>query len=131
MLAVLSGSRTGWHISAFHLRAGRFQREWYSLNLPNQFEVSSPYNLSIEDAGDEHVISFSGCARHMCGGDRHGFLVYSPTVKEAFFALLENVDEQTGRHVTFSKNALEQRNEKYKQVLQKAVDDTIRRTDIK
>ena len=129
-LAVLSSSHSGWHISVFHRMKGGFKLEWASHNLPVEFSVSAPGNFSVSDIGDESTVIFSGCAPHRCGGDYHGFVLYSPVRKEAFFALLSQEEDQP-RKVTFSNNALEPRNSIYKEALQKQVDEVIHRTDIK
>jgi hypothetical protein len=129
-LTVLSSSRSGWHVSVFHHAQGRFKLEWASGKLPIEFSVSSANNFSLSDIGEETTVTFSGCAPHRCGGDYHGFLLYSTVRKEVFFALLAQPEDQH-RQVTFSQNALEPRNNAYKQALQSAADEIIRRTDIR
>jgi len=129
-LAILSSSRSGWHVSVLHRIKGGFKLEWASQNLPIEFDVSGPDNFGVTDVGDESTVIFSGCAPHRCAGDYQGFLLYSPVRKEAFFALLSQQEDQP-RKVTFSSNALEPRNSVYKEALQQQVDEVIRRTDIK
>ena len=80
-LAVLSSSRSGWHVSVFHRIEGGFKLEWVSPKLPMEFSVSSPGQFSIFDVGEESTVTFSGCAQHRCGGDYHGFLLYSTVRK--------------------------------------------------
>ena len=129
-LAVLSSSRSGWHVSVFHRAQSQFKLEWASHNLPIEFSVSSPNNFSLFDIGEESTVMFSGCAPHRCAGDYEGFVLYSTARKEAFFALLVQQEDQP-RQVTFSKNALEPRNKVYRKALQNAADEIIRRTDIR
>ncbi len=128
-MAGLSSSKSGWHVWVFHRVRGGFELEWSSGKLPIEFSVSSPGEFSIFDIGDESTVMFSGCAQHLCGGGYHGFLLYSTARKDIFFALLDNRGNQP-RRISFSKNALEQRNRAYKDALQKAVDEVIRRTDV-
>ncbi len=127
-LTALSSSRSGWHVSVFHRSQKGFELEWSSGNLPIEFAVSSPEEFSLFDVGEESTVMFSGCAPHRCGGDYHGFLLYSPVRKEAFFAQFGQQDDQP-KHVTFSKNALDPKNREYKDALQKAADNIIRRTN--
>jgi hypothetical protein len=129
-VTVLSGSRSGWHVSVFHRAQGGFKLEWTSGELPLEFSSSSPGNFSLFDVGEESTVMFSGCAPHRCAGDYEGFLLYSTARKEAFFALLTQQENQP-RQVTFSKNASEPENKAYKQALQSAADEVIRRTDIR
>ena len=128
-VTVLSSSRSGWHVSVFHRIQGGFKLEWNSGDLPVEFSVASPSNLSLFDVGDESTVMFSGCAPHRCGGDYEGFLLYSTEAKEAFFALL-TAQENQSRQVMFSKNASDPKNKVYRQALQGAVDEVIRRTAI-
>jgi hypothetical protein len=127
-LTVLSSSRSGWHVSILHRIRGGFNVEWSSGRLPAEFEMSSPGNFSIYDIGEESTVMFSGCAQHRCGGDYHGFLLYSTVRKEAFFALLSQQEDQP-RKVTFSNNALEPKNKSYMDALQKAANEVIHMTD--
>jgi hypothetical protein len=129
-ITVLSSSRSGWHVTVFHRVQGGFKVEWSSHRLPVEFSVSSPHNFSVEDIGDESTVRFSGCARHRCAGDYEGFLLYSTLRKQAFFALLTQQDNQP-RRVTFSPNALQPMNQGYKDALQRAVDEVVRRTEFK
>jgi hypothetical protein len=129
-VAVLSSSRSGWHVWVFHRIQGGFKLEWSSGELPIEFSVSSPRNISLVDVGGESTVMFSGCAPHRCGGDYHGFLLYSTERNAAFFALLSQ-HEKEPRQITFSKNTLEAKNNAYRRALQSAVDEIIRRTDIR
>jgi len=72
---------------------------------------------------------FAGCAPHRCGGDYHGFLLYSTARKQAFFVLLAEQEDQP-KQVTFSKNALEPQSGPSRDALQKAANEVIRRTDV-
>jgi len=128
-LAVLSSYASGWRVSVFRRANGGFALEWASHKLPTEFSVSSAGNFSLYDIGEETTVTFSGCAPHRCAGDYEGFLLYSTAKKEAFFALLTQQENQA-RQVTFSKNALDPRNARYKEALQKAADDMIHRTDL-
>jgi hypothetical protein len=129
-VTVLSSSRSGWHVAVFHRVQGGFKVEWSSGELLLEFTVSSPGNFSLFDVGEESAVMFSSCAPHRCAGDYEGFLVYSTARKEAFFARLAQPEDKPSR-VTFSKNALEPKNSPYKQALQNAADEVIRRTDIR
>lgn len=126
-LTVLSSSRSGWHISVFHRVKGGFRPEWLSRSLSAEFDRSSPDNFSVEKIDDDFTVRFSGCAAHRCGGDVHGFLLYSTVKKQAFFALLERQEDMSNK-VTFSANVLDPNNRKYKEVLQASIDDLVRRT---
>jgi hypothetical protein len=128
-LAVLSGSRSVWHVSVFHRVQGGFKLEWISRKLPLELSVSSPGQFSIVDVGEESTVIFSGCAPHRCGGDYHGFLLYSTVRKEAFFALLAQQEDKS-RRLTFSDNALEPANKDYKEALQRAADEMTRSADL-
>jgi hypothetical protein len=129
-VAVLSSSLSGWHVTVLNRVQGGFKVGWSSHQLPVEFSVSSPDNFSVEDIGEESTITFSGCAPHRCGGDYEGFLLYSALRKQAFFALLTQQENQP-RRVTFSPNALQPMNQSYKDALQRAVDEVIRRTEFK
>ncbi|MBZ5707276.1 MAG: hypothetical protein LAN63_18160 [Acidobacteriia bacterium] len=129
-MAVLSSSRSGWHVTVFHRVQEGFKVEWSSHQLPVEFSVSSPDNFSVEDIGDESTVRFSGCAPHRCAGDYEGFLLYSTLRKQAFFALLTQQENQP-RRVTFSPNALQPMNQNYKDALQRTVDEVVRRTELK
>ncbi len=128
-MTVLSSSRSGWHVWVFSRVRGGFELEWSSGKLPIEFSVSSPGEFSIFDIGDESTVMFSGCAPHLCGGGYHGFLLFSTARKDIFFAQLDNRGNKP-RRSSFSKNALEPRNQAYKDALQKVADEVILRTDV-
>lgn len=119
-LAVLSTSRSGWHVSVFHRIRGGFKLEWASGNLPREFDLSSSDGLSVLAMGKESTVMFSGCVPHNGCADS-GTLLYSPARKEAFFAF-ETQQENRPRRFTFSKNALEPKNNRYKMALENAAD---------
>ena len=129
-IAVLSTSHEGWKVSVFRRVKGGFQLEWSSHKLPDEFAVSSPDHLSIEDVGDESVVTFSGCAAHMCNGvgGVAGFLVYSTSRKQAFFVRYSGANEYdtSGSEVKFSRDALQPANAQYKAVLQRGIDSLTR-----
>lgn len=126
-VAILSGSRSGWHVTVLHNVAGGLEVEWKSGGLPDDFSVSSSDALEIDDLGDEQVIEFSGCARHLCGGvdgGVFGMVLYAPRVRQAFFAHY-NYDEHKPAGsfgaLDFSNNAMAAGNERYKAALGKAM----------
>jgi hypothetical protein len=126
-MAILSGSRSGWHVTVLHNVAGGLEAEWKSGGLLGDFSVSSSDALEIDDLGDEQVVEFSGCAQHFCGGvdgGVFGMVLYAPRVRQAFFAHY-NYDERkpAGSFGTldFSNNAMAAGNERYKAALDKAM----------
>jgi hypothetical protein len=121
-LAVLSGSTSDRKISVFHYAKSGFELEWDSGPLATEFSSSPPYLLSVFEVGEESTVTLSGCAVHHCGNDYQGGLIlYSPVRKEGFTALFAWKKDQP-LHITFSKNALEPRNQSYKDALQKTVE---------
>lgn len=131
-LAVLSGSRSGWHITVLHRVVGGLKVEWRSGKLTDDFDVSSSKDIEIDGVGDEQVVRFSGCAAHQCGGADGllGVLIYSPLTKQAFFAHYrydENKPVGSLGTVMFSKNASQPGYERYKAALQNAMNELLRR----
>jgi hypothetical protein len=122
-LAVLSGSTSGRKISVFHHVKTGFDLEWDSGQLPTEFSSSDPYLLSVFEIGEESTVTLSGCSPHHCGNDyQGGIILYSPVRKEGFTALFAWKGDQP-LHITFSKNALEPRNQSYKEALQKSIEE--------
>lgn len=129
-IAILSASRSGWHVTVLHRIKGGLQPEWRSGELPDDMAVSSSKSLKIEYMDDgEQVVEFSGCAAHDCGGldGIFGLLLYSPHSKQVFFAHYRYDDGKPGNFgsLKFSENATASGNEKYKEALQKAMNKTI------
>lgn len=104
-IAILSGSRTGWHVTVLQNVTSDLKVEWKSGRLADDFSVSSADALEIDDLGDEQAVEFSGCARHMCGGidgEVFGMVLYAPRVKQAFIhRALQLRRAQTARHLRF------------------------------
>jgi len=130
-LAMLSSSRSGWHITVLHRVEGGLKVVWRSGNLPQDFNVSSSNSLKIEVVEDEQVVEFSGCAPHLCGDVNGviGVLLYSPSSKQAFSAHYKYDDRKPlGNFGTLelSKNANEPGNERYKAALRKAMSEALR-----
>lgn len=125
-IAVLSGSRSGWQVTVLHRVTSGLKVEWRSGKLPDDFDVSGSNNLEIEDIGDEQVVEFCGCARHLCGylDGMSGLLLYSPHSKQVFFAHYQYDERKpigSFGSLKFSKNTSEPGNERYKAALQKAM----------
>jgi len=127
-VAILSGSRTGWHVTVLHRIKGGLNVEWRSGKLPGDIAVSSSNNFEIEYMDDgEQVVEFSGCAAHDCGGRLggiFGMLLYSPRSKQVFFAHYrydEGKPQASFGSLDFSDNASAAGNEKYKTTLQRAM----------
>jgi hypothetical protein len=126
-IAILSGSRSGWHVTVLHNITGGLKVEWKSGALHDDFAVSSSDALEIDDLGDEQVVEFSGCGAHMCGGvdgGVFGMVLYAPRVKQAFFAHYSYDDHKprgSFGSLDFSSNASEAGNERYKAALDKAM----------
>lgn len=125
-IAVLSGSRSGWHVTVLNIMAGALKIEWKSKGLKSDLSVSSPDELEIDDLGDEQVVEFSGCAPHMCGGvdGDSGMLMYAPRVKQAFFVHYKYDDRKPSGSfgiLDFSENAVAAGNERYKAALERAM----------
>lgn len=130
-LAVLSGSRSGWHVIVLHRVSGGLRAQWLSGNLTNDFAVSSSSSLEIDDVGDEQVVEFSGCAAHQCGllDGVLGLLLYSPKSKQVYFAHYRYDEKKplgSFGSIEFSKNADAPGNERYKSALQKAMSKILR-----
>ena len=130
-IAILSSSRSGWHVTVLrHLKTG-LEVEWRSGRLPDDFAVSCFNNLEIEDIDDgEQVVQFSGCARHMCGGvdGLFGVFLYSPRLKQVFFAHYrwdEGKPIGSFGSVELSENANKPGHERYKRALQNAMSKTL------
>jgi hypothetical protein len=125
-VAVLSDSEPGWRVTVLHRIPDALHVQWQSEKLSYDFAVSSPSHLEIGYIGDEQVVKFSGCAAHMCGGldGVQGALLYSPKSKQVFFAHYQYDGEKpigSFGSLTFSKNADEPANERYKAELQKTM----------
>jgi hypothetical protein len=125
-VAVLSSSRSGWHVAVLHRITGGLDVQWHSGRLPDDFSMSSSRNLIIDKVGDEQVVEFSGCALHDCGSVNgvFGLLLYSPRSNQVFFAHYRFDDRKpisAFGSLEFSENSLEPGNERYKDAVQKAV----------
>jgi hypothetical protein len=126
-IAILSSSRSGWHVTILFNLAGGLQVEWKSGGLHDDFSVSSSDALEIDDLGDEQVVEFSGCAPHLCGGvdgGVFGMVLYAPHVRQAFYAHYHyGEDKPRGSFgsLDFSSNATAVGNERYKAALDRAV----------
>jgi hypothetical protein len=126
-IAILSGSRSGWHVTVLRNVAGGLEVEWKSGGLPHDFAVSSSDALEIDDLGDEQVVEFSGCAAHICDGvdgGVFGMVLYAPRVKQAFFAHYSYDDHKPSGSfgsLDFSSNAMATGNERYKAALDRAM----------
>ena len=126
-VAVLSSGRSGWHVTILHNVSGGLNVEWKSGGLRDDFSMSSPDALEIDDLGDEQVIEFSGCAPHMCGGvdgGEYGMVLYAPRVKQAFFAHYSYDDHKpkgSFGSLDFSSNSETVGNERYKAALAHAM----------
>jgi hypothetical protein len=131
-IAILSGFRSGWHVTVFNNIAGGLKIEWKSGGMRSDFSVSSPDELEIDDLGDEQVVEFSGCAPHMCGGidgGEFGMVLYAPRVGQAFFAHYSYDDKKprgSFGSLDFSDNALSAGNERYKAALDRAMKQKLR-----
>ena len=126
-IAILSSSHSGWHVTVLDNIAGGLKLEWKSGGLRNDFSVSSPDALDIDDLGEEQVVEFSGCAPHDCGGvdgGDFGMVLYAPRKRQAFFAHYRYDDHKpqgTFGSLDFSDNAMEAANAQYKAALEKAM----------
>jgi hypothetical protein len=126
-IAILSSSHTGWHVTVLHNITGGLKVEWKSGGLHDDFSVSSPDELEIDDLGDEQVVEFSGCAPHDCGGldgGVFGMVLYAPRVRQAFFAHYsydEHKPMGSFGSLDFSDNAMVAPNARYKAALEKAM----------
>lgn len=125
-IAILSSSRSGWRVTVLRNLAGGLKVEWTSGGLQDDFSVSSPDALEIDDLGEEQVVEFSGCAPHDCGGldGVSGMVLYAPRVKQAFFVHYRS-DSKKGfgsfGSLDFSDNAEVPANARYKAALEKAM----------
>lgn len=125
-LAILSLSRSGWHVTVLHRAPDGLKVEWRSDKLSDDFAVSSSDNLEIDSVDNERIVKFSGCARHECGGvdGVFGVLLYSSRAREAFFAHYSSDQRKpigSFGSLEFSRNAGESGNERYKAALQKTM----------
>lgn len=126
-VAILSSSRVGWEVTVLRRIPGGFNALWRSGRLPDDMAVSDVNTFGIETLDDgEQVVQFSGCAAHLCGGRDgvFGVLLYSPRSNQLFFAHYQfDQNKPLGSFgvLSFSENAKEPANEKYKAGLQRTV----------
>ncbi len=93
-IALLTATEnSGWQIRTYSYdRGGKFLPTWVSPKLDPEFAVSSADNLRRVFADLQHEgadIEFSGCRAHDCPGS-FGVLIYSPSRKKAFQAVVRN-----------------------------------------